>query len=86
MEQVSTMKSLSVILVHIKEISKKDCSGLSAIKCKRNIVVWGRCSKILSQKLQKQQNRAACITTFSNCDLYFYLNKVIMIYNTVNSQ
>ena len=31
-------------------------------------VVWGCCSKGLSQKLQKLQNRAARIITFSNYD------------------
>ena len=29
-------------------------------------VVWGNCSKNLSSKLQKQQNRAARVLTFSN--------------------
>ena len=31
-------------------------------------VVWGCCSKALSQKLQKLQNRAARIITFLNYD------------------
>ena len=30
--------------------------------------VWGYCSKSLSQKLQKLQNRAARVITFSNYD------------------
>ena len=31
-------------------------------------VVWGNCSKNLSSKLQKLQNRAARVLTFSNYD------------------
>ena len=31
-------------------------------------VVWGNCSKNLSSKLQKLQNRATCVLTFSNYD------------------
>lgn len=65
-------------------------------------VVWGCCSKGLSQKLQKLQNRAARIITFSNYDrntdeLLNSLNwhklehqraasKSIMMYNAVNNQ
>ena len=65
-------------------------------------VVWGCCSKGLSQKLQKLQNRAACIITFSNHDrntdellnsLNWYklehqraASKSIMMYNAVNNQ
>ena len=65
-------------------------------------VVWGCCSKGLSQKLQKLQNRAARIITFSNHDrntdeLSNSLNwhklehqraasKSIMMYNAVNNQ
>ena len=65
-------------------------------------VVWGCCSKGLSQKLQKLQNRAARIITFSNYDsntdeLFRDLNwsklnhqravsKAIMMYNTINNQ
>ena len=65
-------------------------------------VVWGCCSKGLSQKLQKLQNRAARIITFSNYDSNVdellrnlnwkkldhqrAVNKAIMMYNTVNNQ
>ena len=64
----------------ISELSKKIASGISAIKRVRysvpyktllsiyNSLVWGSCSKSLSQKLQKLQNRAACVITFSNYD------------------
>ena len=64
--------------------------------------MWGSCSKELSQKLQKLQNRAARITTFSNYDsntdqLFRVLNwnklnhqrdvrKAIMMYKAVNNQ
>ena len=131
-EQVSSTKSLGVHIdqnlnwdFHIKEISKKIASGISAIKHIRNLfpreillaisynsliqphfnycsVVWGCCSKGLSQKLQKLQNRAALIITFSNYDsntdeLFRDLNwsklnhqravsKAIMMYNTINNQ
>ena len=62
----------------------------------------GSCSKELSQKLQKLQNRAARITTFSNSDsntdqMFRVLNwnklyhqrdvrKAIMMYKAVNNQ
>ena len=64
--------------------------------------MWGSCSKGLSQKLQKLQNRAAHITIFSNYDsntdqLLRDLNwnklnhqsdvkKAIMTYKAVNNQ
>ena len=34
--------------------------------------VWGHCNKSLSNKLQKLQNRAACILTFSSYDTSAY--------------
>ena len=64
--------------------------------------MWGSCSKELLKKLQKLQNRAARITTFSNYDsnadqLFRVLNwnrlnhqhdirKAIMMYKAVNNQ
>ena len=63
--------------------------------------VWGSCSKSLSQKLQKSQNRAARVITFSNYDqstdeLLWMVNwvkldrqrlvdKSIMMYKIVNN-
>ena len=130
-EQVTTTESLGVHIdqnlnwdFHIKEISKKIASGISAIKHIRNFVpreilrtiynsliqphidycsvVWGCCSKGLSQKLQKLQNCAARIITFSNydsntdelfCDLNWSklnhqraVSKAIMMYNTIHNQ
>ena len=76
-KHVSTSKSLGV---QINEISKKIASGISAIKRIRyllpfeillnvyNSLVWENCSKNLSSKLQKLQNRAARVLTFSNYD------------------
>lgn len=32
------------------------------------VTVWGHCNATLSNKLQKLQNRAACILTFSSDD------------------
>ncbi|RMX39834.1 hypothetical protein pdam_00023350 [Pocillopora damicornis] len=63
---------------HINEISKKIASGISAIKRIRYFLPFdtllkvynllGNCSKNLSSKLQKLQNRAAHVLTFSNYD------------------
>ena len=63
--------------------------------------VWGSCSKSLSQKLQKLQNRAARVITFSNydrntdgllrmvnwvkLDRQRLVNKSIMMYKIVNN-
>ena len=106
-EQVSTTKSLGVYIdqnlnweFQIKEISKKIASGVSAIKRISDFVP----PEILLTvyKLQKLQNRAARIITFSNYDrntdeLLYSLNwhklehqraasKSIMMYNAVNNQ
>ena len=64
-------------------------------------VVWGNCSKNLSSKLQKLENCAACVLTFSNYDCstselfqnlkwskLFHqrtVSKAIMMHSTVNN-
>ena len=70
------------------------------INVNTRLLVWGCCSQSLSQKLQKLQNRAARVITFSNFDscteeLFRELrwvkldrqrsvDKAIMVYNIVN--
>lgn len=130
-KQVNCTKSLGVIIdsnlswsEHIKMISKKISSGISAIKRVRSFVprdtllkaynaivqphfdycsvVWGDCAKGLTDRLQKLQNRAARIITFSsydsNADALFRelgwqklcdqrnISKSILMYNSLHNR
>ena len=69
---------------HIDELTKKIASGIGAIKRVRHLVPlatlhfiyrapqfphsWGNCGITLQHTLQKLQNRAARVLTFSNYD------------------
>ena len=48
-------------------------------------VVWGNCSKNLSSKLRKLQNRAARILTFSKLVHQHTVSKAIMMHSIVNN-
>ncbi|XP_068720689.1 uncharacterized protein [Montipora capricornis] len=70
------------IHIHFEKIAKKIASGLLLTKPRWSPFfnaliqpyfnycseVWGHCNKSLSNKLQKLQNQAACILTFSSYD------------------
>ena len=69
--------------IHMNELIKKIASGIGALKRVRNFVpattlklifhslvkeCWDNCNKTLAVKLQKLQNRAARVLTFSSYD------------------
>ena len=63
-------------------------------------IVWGNCGKTLFDRLQKLQNRAARVLTFSRCDAYanrlfkqlnwkdlstqFQIQKALMVHKSLN--
>ena len=63
-------------------------------------IVWGNCGKTLFDRLQKLQNRAACVLTFSRYDAYanrlfrqlnwkdlstqFQIQKALMVHKSLN--
>ena len=97
--------------VHVEKLCKKVASGISALKLKIYnclvqpyfdycSVVWDSCGSTLAEKLQKLQNRAARVLTFStydtNADHLFEIlgwknlasqrkiAKIIMVYKSLN--